>query len=114
MARGKLRSGVNGWPGTLSIVEYMDASEEGKVGSVLVDGQHRLGAYTLLARKVTDGDALSWWSVGVCLMCLLVQITIEAECFRNLRPKCTHIYNNAHHVVHLGRDTIKMSMGTLI
>mgnify|MGYP006892419547 FL=1 len=59
MARAKLRSGVSGWPGTLSIVEYPTAADadDGTVGSVLVDGQHRLGAFTLLARKVKGDGA---------------------------------------------------------
>jgi len=53
MARAKLRSGVSGWPGTVSVVEYAaEGLGDGQVGSVLVDGQHRLGAYTLLAKKI--------------------------------------------------------------
>ena len=55
MARAKSSSGVTGWPGTISVVEYA-ASGTGAAGqstkNVLVDGQHRLGAYTLLARQM--------------------------------------------------------------
>jgi hypothetical protein len=41
---------VTGWPGTISVVEYEDSNKGKK--NVLVDGQHRLGAYTLLSRQM--------------------------------------------------------------
>eukprot|EP00291_Cryptomonas_curvata_P025995 CAMPEP_0172163526 /NCGR_PEP_ID=MMETSP1050-20130122/7320_1 /TAXON_ID=233186 /ORGANISM="Cryptomonas curvata, Strain CCAP979/52" /LENGTH=387 /DNA_ID=CAMNT_0012833725 /DNA_START=304 /DNA_END=1464 /DNA_ORIENTATION=+ len=68
IARAKAASGVVGWPGTISVVEFAprtspsppgeraeeEAGEEagGEARFVLVDGQHRLGAYTLLSRQM--------------------------------------------------------------
>jgi len=51
IARAKSLSGVTGWPGTISVVEYNESSDKG-TKSVLVDGQHRLGAFTLLSRQM--------------------------------------------------------------
>jgi len=51
IARAKSLSGVTGWPGTISVVEYTEGKDKG-TKSVLVDGQHRLGAYTLLSRQM--------------------------------------------------------------
>jgi len=51
IARVKAKSKVVGWPGTISVVEYPTAEDSG-VNAVLVDGQHRLGAYTLLQRQL--------------------------------------------------------------
>lgn len=50
IARAKTASGVIGWPGTISVVELADTDAAGNF--VLVDGQHRLGAYTLLASQI--------------------------------------------------------------
>jgi len=50
IARAKTSSGVIGWPGTISVVELADTEARGSF--VLVDGQHRLGAYTLLSSQI--------------------------------------------------------------
>jgi hypothetical protein len=51
IARAKAASSVTGWPGTISVVEYTDSEDKGRK-NVLVDGQHRLGAFTLLSRQL--------------------------------------------------------------
>mmetsp|Transcript_49752 Transcript_49752/g.130848 ORF Transcript_49752/g.130848 Transcript_49752/m.130848 type:complete len:572 (-) Transcript_49752:236-1951(-) len=52
IARAKAASAVAGWPGTITVVEFGGEGAE----CVLVDGQHRLGAYSLLARQLAAAN----------------------------------------------------------
>lgn len=55
IASAKARSGVQGWPGSITVVEQEESQQEtgegeegGQEPGVLIDGQHRLGAAFLL------------------------------------------------------------------
>jgi len=77
IARVKKQSKVTGWPGTISVVEF--PTDEGRTQAVLVDGQHRLGAFTLLQRQLKSQGQDPTQIAGMSEILVELYPTVEGE-----------------------------------
>ena len=77
IANSKLKSAVDGWPGTITAayLAEADTSKDQEGSLVIIDGQHRLGACSYLESKVhTRSEHIASLSVSIHLLSMSISI----------------------------------------